>query len=275
MLLKDKYKPKQLEDLHYYTCYNILQTLKDKSKFAILLYGKYNIGKTLILNILKSVFMKDKVVYTIDNYTTKDNILLIDDLDLLTDKEQFKIKQYLDLGGSFIATLNNLHKIIKDVIIRCMVLELSVNTQYYKTYLNYIIDQENIVLHKITVDDILQQSGYNIAIAINYIQKMSIIKSEHHMHINNLMWDKYYTLCLTKDNEQLQKLLNSVIEKEYSFLDLLHSFLNYIKLNDKLNDNIRYKIIKLTLHYIPVYNNLQNNTIMLYIFTNRLINLLN
>ena len=61
---------------------------------------------------------------------------------------------------------------------------------------------------------------------------------------------------------------------KFSFLDIIHSFLNYIKFHKELPDDTKYKIIKLILHYIQIYYTLQNNTILLYIFTNRLINLL-
>ncbi len=274
MLLKDKYKPKLLEELNYYSCYNILYSLKDKPNFSIILQGKNNIGKTLILNILKKTFDPKIIVSEIDNYTTKNNILLIDDLDLLSDKEQFKIKKYLELGGKFIATINNSHKIIKDIMLRSIVIELNINNLYYKNHLTYIMQKENILLHNITVDEILIQSNYNIAIAINHIQKLSIVKIDYDTNINNMLWDKYYNLCLKKDTKSLQEILNNIIEKEYSFLDVIHSFLNYIKFQKHLDDSIKYKIIKIILYYIQIYYTLQNNTILLYIFTNKLINLL-
>lgn len=274
MLLKDKYKPKNIEDLHYFNCYNIIYSLKTCPHFSIILHGKNNIGKTLILNILKNTFDKNVVLLDINNYTTKNNILLIDDLDILSEKEQFKIKKYLELGGSFIATISNIHKIIKDVYIRCIVVELDINYTYYNTYLHYIIQQEGIILNNYTIEDILIQSNYNIAYAINLLQKLLIIKTENDIHINNTMWNNYYTLCLNKSTKSLQELLNKIIEKDYCYLDLMHSLLNYIKFNTEIKDDIQYKIIKLILYNIQVYGSLQNNTILLYIFTNKLLNIL-
>ena len=274
MLLKDKYKPTKIEDLQHYTCYNILYSLKDKHHFSILLYGKNNIGKTLILNILQKTFDSKYIITEIDNYTTKHNILLIDDLDLITEKEQFKIKKFLEKGGSLVSTISNPYKIIKDIIIRSIKVELSINNMYYKNHLNYIIEQEGISLYNTCVKDILIQSNYNIAIAINYIQKLSIIKMDYEIIIHNTTWNKYYTLCLNNDKTSVQELLNTIIDKDYSFIDLLHSFLQYIKYTTEINDGIKYKIIKLILYYIPIYYKIQNNCILLYIFTNRLINLL-
>ena len=274
MLLKDKYKPKKLEDLYYFKCYSILESLKYKSHYAIILYGENSIGKTLILNVLKNTLDKQQQLSEIDNYSTTDRILIIDDLDLLSDKEQFKIKKYLEMGGSFISTTSNSHKIIKDVIIRCITVYLHINDDYYEKHLNNIIQQENIQLYNNTIEDILVQSNYNIASAINLLQKISIIKLDPDIKINNVMWDTYYNMCLSNDNKELQLLLNKIIDKEFSFLDIIHSFLNYIKFHKELPDDTKYKIIKLILHYIQIYYTLQNNTILLYIFTNRLINLL-
>ena len=273
MLLKDKYKPKTIEELHYFSCYPILHSLKTMSHFVILLYGEHSIGKTLILNILEKTFDKKLLISQIDNYTTKDNILLIDDLDILSVKEQFKIKKYLELGGSFIATINNYHKIIKEIILRSVIVNLHINDDYYKIHLNNIVQQENIVLYN-TIEDVLIQSNYNIARAINLLQKISIIKIDYDITINNAMWDNYYALCLNQEHEPLQKLLNQLIEKKYSFLDIKHSFINYIKFTTQLVDDVKYKIIKLIIYYIQKYYVLQNNTVLLYIFTNRLINLL-
>ena len=274
MLLKDKYKPTKIDDLQHYTCYNILHTLKDKQHFVILLYGNTNIGKTLVLNILQKTLDSIYIITEIDNYTTKNNILFIDDLDLITDKEQFKIKKYLEKGGSLVATISNSYKIIKDIMSRCIKVELAINSTYYKDHLNYIIKQEDISLYNTTVEDILIQSNYNIAIAINYIQKISIIKMNYEIIIHNTTWKKYYILCLNNERTSVQELLNTIIDKDYSFIDLLHSFLQYIKYTTEIKDEIKYKIIKLILYYIPIYYKIQNNCILLYIFTNRLINLL-
>ena len=274
MLLKDKYKPKTLEDLSYFKCYNILKSLKISPRFAVILHGKNNIGKTLVLNILKNTFDRNVLLLDINNYTTKDNILLIDDLDMLSEKEQFKIKKYLELGGSFIATISTVHKIIKDVYIRCIVLDLDINTTYYSTHLNNIIQQEHIILNNYTINDILIDANYNIAYAINLLQKLSIVKTEYDIKINNLMWKNYYSFCLNNDTKSLQEVLNKIIEKDYCFLDLMHSLLNYIKFNKDIKNDIQYKIIKLILYYIQKYNSLQNNTILLYIFSSKLLNIL-
>lgn len=274
MLLKDKYKPIKLDDLKHYTCYSILESLKNKQHYSIILYGKENIGKTLVLNILKKTIDSKYIISEIDNYTTKNNILLVDDLHLMTVKEQFKIKKFLEKGGSLIATVSNIYKIINDIIIRSIKVELSINNTYYKKHLNYIIEKEEIFLYNNTVEDILIQSNYNIACAINYIQKVSIIKMDYEIIIHNSMWKKYYTFCLNNERTHVQELLNTIIEKDYSFIDLLHSFLQYIKYIPDIKDEIKYKVIKLILYYIPIYYKIQNNCILLYIFTNRLINLL-
>ena len=117
MLLKDKYKPKNRRITLF--CYSILYSLKDKSHYVIILYGENSIGKDINIKCFKQTLDNKLLLSEIDNYTTKDNILLIDDLDLLSDKEQFKIKKYLEMGGSFISTTSNSHKIIKDIILSC------------------------------------------------------------------------------------------------------------------------------------------------------------
>ena len=135
MLLKDKYKPKTIEDLYYVNCSNILNNLVNKQNYTIILHGKSSIGKTLILNVLKKKLDKNLIVCNINTYFTKKNILILDDLDNLTEKEQFKIKKYLELGSSFIATSTNIHKIIKDIMVRCIILDLAIDKNYYENQL--------------------------------------------------------------------------------------------------------------------------------------------
>ena len=278
MLLKDKYKPKNIEDLHYFNCYDILSSLIHKSYYVILLEGSSNIGKTIILNILKKTLDTKSLIFNVDDNITKDNILIIDDLDLLSSKIQFKIKMFLEDGGLLLATVTSLHKIIIDIIDRSMIIKLTVDDNFYYTHLKHIIAEENIVLNNTTIKNILYQSNNNIASAINFIQKLTIIKDDMLLIHYNILWNDYYKLLLDKKTcsaDKIQPILNSIIEKNYNFLDVINGLLNYVKYSTCYSDDVRYKIIKLTLHYIPVYNNLQNNTILLYVFTNRLINLLN
>ena len=73
--------------------------------------------------------------------------------------------------------------------------------------------------------------------------------------------------------EKSSKYILSLIDKGYSVMDILDGYFSYIKLNDIIDENIKYKIIKIICKYITIFHNTHENSIELILFTNELIKL--
>ena len=57
-------------------------------------------------------------------------------------------------------------------------------------------------------------------------------------------------------------------------MDILDSYFTFIKITHILDEDIKYKIIKLILKYIALFHTLHENEIELALFTNELLKLL-
>ena len=56
-------------------------------------------------------------------------------------------------------------------------------------------------------------------------------------------------------------------------MDILDSYFTFIKITNILDENIKYKVIKLILKYIALFHTLHENDIELALFTNELLNI--
>ena len=81
-------------------------------------------------------------------------------------------------------------------------------------------------------------------------------------------------LWLNKKNLHLaSQTILEIYKKGYSVIDIFDTYFNFIKLNDKINEKLKYKIIKIILKYISLFYTLHENEIELIFFTNDLIQL--
>ena len=78
--------------------------------------------------------------------------------------------------------------------------------------------------------------------------------------------------CLKKKyTESIQIILN-IYNKGYSVIDILDNIIYYVKnINKNLNQEYRFKIIKLITNYINIFNNLHEDKIELLFLTSNII----
>ena len=70
------------------------------------------------------------------------------------------------------------------------------------------------------------------------------------------------------------KIIYKIYKKGYSVMDILDSYFTFIKITDMIDENIKYKIIKLILKYIAFFHTIHENEVELAFFTNELVKLL-
>ena len=63
-----------------------------------------------------------------------------------------------------------------------------------------------------------------------------------------------------------------IFDKGYSVMDILDCYFTFIKMTDILDENLKYKIIKLICKYITIFNTIHESEIELTLFTYDLIN---
>ena len=68
----------------------------------------------------------------------------------------------------------------------------------------------------------------------------------------------------------------NLINKGYSIIDILENFLYYIKeINNVINEEKKYLIIKLIVNFINNYFAMEEDNIQIIFFTNHLYNIIN
>ena len=123
----------------------------------------------------------------------------------------------------------------------------------------------------------------SIRLLINYLEKFKLLNE----HIN---LKKATTICTNisfyefenytnswyknKDIVSASKTILNIQKKGYSVIDIFDSYFNFIKLNEYIPEEPKFKIIKIILKYISLFYTLHENEIELIFFTHDLIQIL-
>lgn len=142
---------------------------------------------------------------------------------------------------------------------------------------------ENISVDKNSEEFILNICNNSIRLLINYMEKFKLLNihitetkvKEICTNISFYEFEKYTEEWHTNRNLKFSiQIINSIYKKGYSVMDILDSYFTFIKITQMLNQDIKYKIIKLILKYIALFHTLHENEIELALFTNELLKLL-
>jgi len=88
------------------------------------------------------------------------------------------------------------------------------------------------------------------------------------------MFDTYIDNILSNKLTDAIYVLNEIHDYGYSVIDILDYFFAFIKLTDKIDEEIKYKIIPFLCKYITIFHNVHEDSIELALFTNNLYRIL-
>ena len=308
-----KYKPKNIEDFNLENKVSILiNTLIDSNLLNILLVGNAGSGKsTLIDCIIKSYYgenydktniliinsLKDQgIAYyrtevktfcqTICTIPNKKKIVVIDDLDLINEHSQQVFRNCIDKNKNnihFISSCSNTQKVIDSFQSR--VVMIKVNNQP-KSYLIKLIENicknEDIIIDEKAKKYILEIGNFSVRNIINYLEKFKLLNKkidyeialEVCTNISLKSFDDYIKYCKNNKINEAIKILNNICDLGYSVIDILDNLYLFIKINEKLNENEKYNMIKIISKYIVIFYNFHEDEIELSFLTYDLISLL-
>jgi hypothetical protein len=85
-----------------------------------------------------------------------------------------------------------------------------------------------------------------------------------------------FTICWfeKKDIYSAKDVIFNIFNKGYSVVDILDNYFIYIKHNDIINEELKYKIIKIICCYISIFHTIHETELELVLFTNDLIKIL-
>ena len=304
-----KYEPKTLDDFTIQkSVISILKYLLNINLLNILLIGNNNTGKSTIVKAIIKLHDKEDVmiVNTLTdqsiNYSRNDlkifcrstnikkykKLVILDDIDFINEQNQQILRNYIDKYSdkiNFLCTGRCRQKIIESIQSRLLILKLDdIKIEDLNNIFDCICKNENINISDKGKEFILFNCGNSIQNMITNIEKIKLLDNQKLDFINivsictNMSYNNfksYIELCIKKDLHNSIKKIYSIYDSGYSVIDILDNFFVFIKNSSMLDENHKYKIIKIICKYISNYYNYHENEIELVLFTNELINLFN
>lgn len=286
-----KYRPRIIEDISYMNIYPIIKSiLKQKSKLRFLFKGDIGVGKTILIDVLRNELAKKYKIFTLDEYLNKkdfvfdktNSVILIDNLDYLHIKNQLGIKKILENSDiNLIGTINNHNKVNENIIMRLLLFKINTpSIKHNLVILNNIKDKELIQISDDDLNTIASDNSITIGDKINILQKFYYTNGKYTLNDLNIgiqvqKWKYFHKICKERENKEIKYFLKQIIDYGYSSIDFLYQYLNYIKIQNTINDVKKFKIIKLIISYIKEYYKIKEMNCFLFFFSNKLSSILN
>jgi len=214
----------------------------------------------------------------------KKKTIVIDDLDSINDQSQQVFRNCIDNYSkniNFIASCCNTQKILENIQSRLLVLKLpDIKYNHLKLTFDKIKDLENITIDSDAENQVIRLCDNSLRLLINYMEKFKLLECNIDENIvnnvcTNISFDIFNNLnnsmIIEKDLKKSLKLVYEIYNKGYSIMDILDNYFFYIKHTDILDDEIKYKIIKIICKYITIINDLHEHEIELALFVNNII----
>lgn len=291
----------------------LLNTMKKIDNLNILLVGDPGCGKTsLIYASIREYYQLEKIpnqnIMLINNlkeqgiqyYRTevktfcqtpscisgKKKFIVIDDIDLINEQSQQVFRNCIDKYNHnvhFLCSCTNTQKVIDSIQSRCAIIKIKpIQKNILKHILKKIKKKENIIIDDEAEEFVLLICNNSIRLLINYLEKFKLINEVINLenatnictNISFYEFKKYTNSWLIEKNlESASNTILDIYKKGYSVIDIFDTYFNFIKLSKDINEELKYKIIKIILKYISLFYTLHENEIELIFFTNDLFNL--
>lgn len=216
----------------------------------------------------------------------KKKLLVVDDIDFINEQSQQVFRNYLDKykhNVHFIGSCINTQKVIDNLQSRLIIITIPnlVDTQLV-TIIKSICSKEDIDISDAVIDFIISISNKSIRVIINYLEKFKLLNQPITVDIatslcTNISFKEFNTyteLCKVERNlREAIKIMYNLINRGYSVMDILDNYFIYIKASTIVTEEEKYEIIPYICKYISIFNNIHEDEIELYHFTNNLIHM--
>lgn len=274
-------------------------SLSGKTSLINILLNKYYNSPNYKNNILYINLLKEQGINyfrnEIKNFcqihnscNNKQKSIIIDDFDYLNELNQKILINYINKYNNinFVLSCSDLNKIVESTTYLLEVIKIeNLDNLFLEKILNKIIKKTNIVLNENIKKKLLNDYNKNIPFFINKLLEINItfINSNNinSNNINNYKFldnnilitiNDYLNLCKNNNIKEANKLILELHNIGLSVIDILDNIIYYIKnISKNINQEHRFKIIKLITNYINIFNNLHEDKIELLFLTNNLI----
>tara|TARA_B100001063_G_scaffold232239_1_gene247135 strand:+ start:419 stop:1396 length:978 start_codon:yes stop_codon:yes gene_type:complete len=278
----------------------------------IILKGHSGSGKTSILNKLIELYFsnsnntKENVLFinnskdqgiqyfrhevktfcqTPSSIIGKRKIIAIDDVDIINEQSQQVFRNLIDTYDKnviFLFTCSNVQKIIESIQSRLVIVNITNVTQEKMRHIcDEVIYNEKIDITQDAIDFLVSVSNRSIRVLFNYLEKFKLLNQQITYeiaiklctNINFKDFEKYLQYIKSNDIIQAINILLNLYDDGYSVMDILDSFFLFIKLENTIEEKIKYELISYLCKYIHIFHEIHEDEIELSLFTNNIISL--
>lgn len=218
----------------------------------------------------------------------KKKIIVVDDIDTINEQSQQVFRNYMDKYGKnvmFLTLCSNIQKVNESLQSRLHILKINQPSKdnLIET-MEKVLKAENIKLSEPAKQYLLSVSNNSIRVLINHLEKIYILGQTTEMSVESVQrlcsnisyfqFEKYIEYLKTHKLKEAIMVLNEIYDYGYSVIDILDYLFMFIKMNEVLTEEEKYKIIPYLCKYITIFHKVHEDSIELVFFTNNVYKLL-
>lgn len=223
---------------------------------------------------------------TTSRIPNKKKFLILDDIDIINEQSQQVFRNCIDKFSSnvnFLASCINPQKVIDSLQSRINIIKLNqFSNNQLENILNNISKNENIEIDKNSKNFIISVSNHSIRILINYLEKFKLLKQKVNLDLahkvcTNILFinfDNFTDFCKKNDLTSAIKIILDIYNQGFSVMDILDNYYLFIKLTNKIDETLKFEIVKIICRYITIFHIIHEDEIELSLFTNNIISIL-
>lgn len=215
----------------------------------------------------------------------KKKIVVIDDMDIIVNEQcQQILRNFIDKYSNnvvFLTSCNNNQRIIDTIQSRLNIVRLvTIDSNGIREIYGAVQANEGIDITDDASEFVKSMCNNSVSMLLNYMEKFkligekitldvaksacSIISYTDYEEFTNIVFNTPYSI----DNLSIaKKMLDGMINKGYSVIDILDNYFNYIKTSGIVDEDTKYRAIPIISKYIVYFSNYHEDDIELYFFT--------
>lgn len=255
--------------------YNLSKNNKSENNNNVLFINNLKEqGIQFYRNEMKSFCQSSSSIYG------KKKLVIIDDIDSINEQSQQVFRNYIDKykhNINFISVCTNNQKVIESIQSRLHIIKMKPPSEMHiNNIIDKIIKQEKIILSDESKEYLINISNGSLRTIINYLEKLYLYNDKIELELckkicTNVTQQKYevYFECIKNNNcKEGIDILYSIYDQGYSVIDILDNLFISVKQSINLEEENKYKMIKIICKYITAFHIIHENILELAFLTN-------